>query len=265
MKASLAVHTFNEGPAVLRLILSSLHAAAHFNEWVVLDHRSNDDTQTLLDHVEPLLHAYGINLVRLFESRDLSPKLTFADVRGRTVQACSNPVVALMDSDFILGTAFLRVLADSIPRLGRHTRAAAIAYPVPVVWDALSTDHNGRISEHGRVWVHGAKARILHRDRITYRQAGKWEKTVFTDTQRKRIVNVGNDGSVLISANVKSSERLKLRRTMTMYMEDAMSGKTRGEWLEDYEAGATRDMPEYRYRPVNLVGKRLNLANLELP
>jgi len=268
-RASLVVHAWNEGAALERLLLSSLHAAPLFDEWVVLDHRSNDDTQARLDDLEPVLAAHGVRLKRLFEKRDLSRRLTFADVRTRTIKAAANETVMLADADFIFGEGFAQALYRGIDLLTRPgSYVAAIAFPVPVVWDHLKTDAYGRITSHGRVWVHAAKPRILHRDRVTYRQVGgggKWERHKLTDPGAQRIATTTNAGGVLISANVKSPERLELRRTMTMFMQDAVQGRHGDRtWLQAVEEGRTRNMRAYRYVNTDLTGVPLNLAGLDL-
>lgn len=268
-RASLAVHTFNEAAAIERLLLSSLHAAPLFDEWVVLDHRSNDDTQARLDELEPVLAAHGVRLKRLFEKRDLSRRFTFADVRTATIKAAANETVMLADADFIFGEGFAQALHRGIDLLTRPgSDVAAIAFPVPVVWDHLKTDAHGRITSHGRVWVHSPKARIHHRDRCRYRQTragGKWEKLVCTDPGAQRIATTTNAGGVLISANVKPPERLELRRTMTLFMQDAIQGRHGDRtWLQAVEEGRTRSMPAYRYVNTDLTGVPLNLAGLNL-
>lgn len=269
MKATLAVHTWNESAAIERLLLSSLHAAPLFDQWVVLDHRSDDDTQARLDELEPLLAAHGVRLKRLYEKRDLSRDFTFSHVRRATVKAASNEVVALMDADFILGHDFASVLQRSTQLLtDDRTRYAAVAFPTPVIWDHLKTDVEGRITSHGRVWVHKSKARILHRDRVTYRQTGaggKWERLVYLDRRAATLERVGNDGSVLISANLKSRERIELRRTMTFYAQEAAKGRHRGRsWLEAAERGEVGKMPPYAFVDVDLTGTPLNLAGLDV-
>lgn len=268
MKASLVVHSYNEADALERLILSSLHAAAAFDEWVVLDHRSSDDTQVRLDRLEPLLARYGVRLKRLREGRDLSRELTFADVRARTIHAATNPIAALMDADFVLGIAFLATLRSAVTRFEHDAGLAVIKLPIPCIWDSLRTDSKGRVTRHGRVWYHSPSHRIMRVDSVTYEQTGaggRWEKLVTTNPQRGRRARVANDGRVLISANVKPAERLELRQTMTFFMEDTMQGKVDGAWLERYEAGELRRMPEYPYRAgADLRGVPLNLARLTL-
>ncbi len=265
MRATLAVHSWNEADALERLLLSSLAAAPLFDEWVVLDHRSSDHTQSTLDELETVLAAHGVRLTRLHEANDLSRELPFAKIRDRTLKAASNTVVALMDADFILGVAFATALETALARITARARpVSAISLTAPVVWDHLATDHLGVIVDHGRVWVHSAKPRIMHRDRVSYVQSGKREHHRFRDPNSASALKVDNDGSVLISANIKPQERIDLRKTMTMFMEDAMSGKERGKWLEAHAAGRTREMPAYRYGDVDLRGVHLNLARLAL-
>lgn len=262
MKATLAVHTFNEGPAVERLILSSLHAAHAFNEWVVLDHRSSDDTQARLDALEGVLAAYGVTLTRLFEARDLSDTFTFAEVRNATIKAARNDIVALMDADFILGQSFALTLESALSRFQADARLAAIRYRIPIIWDHLTTDRNGRITSHGRVYRHGYSHRILRRDAVEYRQDGndgRWEKPHYPGGTR---ADLRNDGSILISVNVKPPERIELRATMTEFMRAATTGELTGDWLQ-HDVRTLPVQPPYAFRP-DRVRATLNLANLEV-
>src|SRR5690606_25253066 len=203
------------------------------------------------------------------EARDLSRRFTFADVRTATIKAASHETVMLADADFIFGEGFAQALYRGVDLLTQpRSDVAAVAFTVPVIWDHLRTDAFGRVTSHGRVWVHAAKPRILHRDRVTYLQVGgggKWERHKFTDPTRRRVARIDNPGGVCISANIKPQERIELRKTMTMFMEDAMQGRHGDRtWLQAVKEGRTRNMPAYRYGTVDLTGVPLNLANLDL-
>lgn len=260
MKASLAVHSYNEGPALERLILSSLHATPFFDEWVVLDHRSSDDTQAVLDALEPLLAAYGVRLKRLHEARDLSATHTFADVRNATVQAATNPIVALMDADFVLGRAFTPALANALQRFKRDPRLSAIRCRIPIIWDHVRTNDQGRITSHGRVFRHGYSHRILRKTRVTYRQdgnEGRWEKAHYTGTR----LNLSNEtGDLFVSLNIKPRERIERRATMTEFMRAAVRREVDGDWLA-HEPADLPQQPAYAFTNERL-RPFLNLANL---
>lgn len=263
MKASLCVHSFNEGPAIERLILSSLHAAHNISEWVVLDHRSSDDTQERLDALEPLLTAYGIPLVRLFESRDLSASFTFADVRDTTIQACASDVVVLMDADFVLGSAFHNTLIVALRAFRRHASLAAIRFRIPIVWDYVTTNQDGLVTSHGRHFRHGLSHRILRRKSVRYTQTGsdgRWEKARYPGMTRLDWAN--EDGNILISLNIKPPARLELRATMTEFMREATKGKIVGDWLQQ-DVTTLPVQPEYDFRS-DVLTPVLNLANLEV-
>lgn len=262
LKASLCVHSYNEGPALERLILSSLHAAHNISEWVILDHRSGDDTQARLDRLEPLLTAYGIPLVRLHESRDLSKHFTFAELRDNTIQACRSDVVALMDADFVLSQGFNTTLANSLVAFQSNQRLAAIRFRIPIIWDAVRTNATGVITSHGRVFMHGMSHRILRRTAVRYTQTGndgRWEKANYKGMHR--IDTTNDDGRILVSLNIKPRERLELRATMTEFMHAAMRGKLNGSWLD--QATNVPKQPEYTFKNIRLTPD-LNLANLEL-
>lgn len=263
MQVSMAVHSFNEGCALERLILSSLHACDLISEWVVLDHRSSDDTQAVLDELEPVLAAHGIRLRRLFEARDLSRELTFAHVRDRTVQACQSDIVALMDADFVLGEAFRDTLWGALLAFKAKPRLAAIKYRIPILWDHVQTDEDGRVTDHGRLYLHGYSHRILRRKAVRYAQVGndgRWEKPRFSGMSHTEVAN--EDGRVLVSLNIKSAERIERRATMTEFMRAATKGQIKGGW-HDHQPADLPKQPEYDFRSDRLTPV-LNLANLDL-
>lgn len=270
---SFAVHSYNEGAALRRMILSSLPFKAWIAEWIVLDHRSDDDTQAVIDELAGTLAAAGIPLIRLHEERDLSARFTFADLRNRVLDACHGPLVAIQDADFIFGTGYESFLKRAVPKLldpaGPYFSAS---YAIPVIWDHLVIDESGTITDHGRVWVHNRKPRILDRRSMRYAQTGsdgRWERPSLTNRRREKQLTLspGRHGLVAhtcVSVNVKPAERIALRDTMTLFMQDAVRGKTSGTWLEDYAAGKARKQDAYPYMPVNLRGWKLFAESVEL-
>ena len=272
LNVSFAVHSYNEADALRRLVLSSLPFAGSFQEWVILDHRSDDDTAEVIDELAPLLASKGIALQRLHEERDFSVSYTFADVRNATINACSHPVVALLDADFILGPGFGDFLRRSLTAL-RHRTYYGAAYSVPCVWDHLRTDSAGRIASHGRVWVHQIRDRIFWRDAVHYEQTGqggRWERIKLDDPSRRNRLSLTRNRNgpltrdAVVSVNVKPPERIELRDTMTTFLQDAMQGKASGTWLENHAAGVTRKQPAYPYQSCSLLGWRLHAPSLNL-
>lgn len=269
--ASFCVHSYDEADALRRLITSSLPFADLVEEWVVVDHRSADDTPAVLAEMAPLLERHGIALRTLREERDFSRAFTFAALRTATIQACRAPVVVLHDADFILGPNFRPMLERSVEALSApSSRLYGTAYSVPVVWDRLTTDAAGAVTDHGRVWIHTCRPRIFRRGTVRYEQTkdgGRWEKLVPVPASLRRLDLTGRrrPSPALVSVNVKPPERIALRDTMTMFLQDAMRGRTRGTWLEDYRAGRSRSQGPYDYAPgVDLRGWRLHAPNLEL-
>lgn len=272
MTVSFAVHAYNEADALRRLVLSSLPLAGRFDEWVVVDHRSTDHTQAVLDELAPVLAGHDVRLARSYESRDFSAAFTFAHLRTATLKACSNAVVAIMDADFLLGPAFEGLLdRASKALLGTGSAFYGAGFAVPVVWDRLVVDQGGTLREHGRVWVHHRRPRIVLRDLVHYeqtKQLGRWERLVVRGA-RKRALDLGGPTApvrdAVVSVNVKPAERLKLRQTMTLFLQDAMLGKVSGTWLENYERGTARSQPAYEYRDISLAGWLVHGGALELP
>jgi glycosyltransferase involved in cell wall biosynthesis len=265
---SMCVHTFDEAAALRRLVLSSLPLAHLWDEWVVVDHRSGDDTAAVCDELSAL-----VPLRYLHEPRDLSAAFTFADVRNATVQACKNDVVVLHDADFILGPAFGAMVEKAAADLrSRHSQHFGAGYNVPVIWDHLRTDADGVIVDHGRIWVHSRPPRVLLKAAVEYLQDGndgRWERANPTDPGRQKRLHLTRRRpalarDALVSVNIKPADRLALRETMTMFMEDAMTGAASGEWLANFEAGTVRQMPPYDFSAVDLRGWRLNAPDLDL-
>ena len=276
MKVSFCVHTYNEADALRRLVLSSLPMASVIDEWIILDHRSDDHTAEVLAELAPVLSKAKVDFRVLWEGRDLSASHTFADVRTRTIKAAKNPIVALFDADFLLGPAFAPLLLKAAEELRRpKSPYHSACYAVPCVWDQLETDASCRITAHGRVWVHSRRPRILWRDAVRYEQTGdggRWEKLVADDPARAKKFHLTPVGvpqrrvvaNAVVSCNVKPPERIALRDTMTMFMQDAISAGQAGDWLANYAAGAVRPQPPYPYHKVDLVGWRLFTPNLRL-
>lgn len=272
-KASFCVHTYDEADALRRLVRSSLPFAHLIAEWVVVDHRSGDATPQVCMELADLLAGYGIPLRVSRETRDLSAAFTFADLRNQALAACTAPVIALHDADFILGPAYGAMLQRAMtPLLAPQSRYHAASFTVPVVWDRLEVDATGVIRDHGRVWVHQRRARFLVRGAVRYEQTkdgGRWERLVASRQRPLALpLTPKRDGQLaadsLVSVNVKPRERIALRDTMTMFMQDAVQGKVRGGWLEAYRAGHVRSQGDYDYQDVNLRGWRLHTTALNL-
>lgn len=271
---SFVVHSFNEADALRRLVLSSLPLAPLFDEWVVLDHRSDDHTPAVLEELRPVLAAHQVRLVALYEGRDLSAAHTFADVRNAALDAARHPIALLLDADFIFGVRFAGLLAKGVAGL----RAAGspyygAAFSVPCVWDRLRTDARGRVVEHGRVWVHQLRPRILQRDVVRYTQTGdggRWERLEVAPGPRQRRLDLTANrrgplsAHTVVSVNVKPAERIALRDTLTMFMQDAMQGVVSGDWLDNYRAGSVRSQPPYPYQQRSLCGWMLHAPDLDL-
>jgi glycosyltransferase involved in cell wall biosynthesis len=273
MNTSFCVHSYNEADALRRLILSSLPLADFFNEWVVIDHRSDDATPQVCEEMARKLADKRITLKYLHEPRDFSAAFTFADIRTATIKACSNKVVVLHDADFILGPRFaFLVQRGRQALLRRRSPYFGATYAVPCIWDRLVTSPSGVIETHGRIWIHKRRARVLMRDSTVFRQigdGGRWEKVASTNPKRPNVYHLSKPKRQLlphavVSVNAKPADRIALRDTMTMFLQDAMQGVVEGEWIENYEAGQCRPQPPYKYSAVSLRNWRLYAPNLDL-
>jgi hypothetical protein len=267
---SFAATSYNEGEALGRMVRSSLPFASLISEWVIMDHRSDDDTQCVLEGLRPVLYEKGIHLRTLYERRDLSPEFTMADLRNKVADACASQVVVQADADFVFGPSFLALVQSALPHVltGDYHTAG---YAVPVVWDHLKTSGKGRLTDHGRVWVHKAKPSIYRKDLVHFRQVGgdgHWETLWPRDGSKRRFYRLtppripARDS--VVSINVKPAERLDLRATMTTFMQDCVRGQASGGWLENYSAGNVRRRKPYKFVNINLRGWKINAPKLRL-
>ena len=272
---SMVVHSYNEADALRRLILSSLPLAGLFDEWVVVDHRSDDHTGEVCGEMEGVLADRGVRLDYTREERDLSKSFTFADLRNQALGRCTRDVLVLLDADFLFCRSFGEILTRSAEVLrAKGSRYYGAGFNIPVVWHHLTTDGDGRITDHGGVWIHSRRPRILVRGAIECRQdkaGGMWEAFAPIHPGRKKRYHwtkqrphLDPDRVGIVSVNVKPAERLALRDTMTFFMADAVNDRVEGDWIENYKAGTLRSQGEYDFTDVDLRGWRLNVPDLDL-
>jgi len=273
VKVSFVVHAYNEAEALRRLVRSSLPIADCLAEWVVVDHRSHDDTVAACDELARDLAPHGIPLRYLFEGRDFSAGFTFADLRQATVKAATSEIVVLHDADFILGRGYRSLLHAGLAKLtATGSKFYGCGYNIPVIWSHLTTDATGVIVEHGPVWLHGRPPRILHREAIAYQQIGNegmWEQASSTDVRRIKRAHLTRRRpalapEALVSVNAKPAERRALRHTMCTFHRDVLAGRLHGEWLENYRAGTLEAKEPYVFSEISLRGWQLHAPGLEV-
>ena len=268
-----AVHSWNEGEALRRLVRSTLPIASMVSEWVVVDHRSDDATPAIVQELRAELSGRGIRLQHKREERGLSKAFTFSDLRNLTIGMVTAPLYVLCDADFVACRGFDRVLQQMagilLPEGSRYWGAG---WNVPVIWDRVATDKHGRITDHGRIWVHSRRPRIIRRGAMECRQDGnngRWDAFYPTCKRRKKKYHLTPHRPALrrdcmVSINAKPPERIALRETLTTFMEDAVNDRIDGEWLENYEAGRLRVQEPYMFTEASLKGWRIHCPNLAI-
>lgn len=264
---SIAVHSFNEKDALNRLLRSIVMAKEpRITEIVVCDHRSNDGTWEMLEQFEK---DCPIKIKKFREERDFGPGFTFADLRQLTVQAASNELVFQMDADFILGPAFKHLL-NACESEFKKAGVCSIGVPIQCPHGRLVTDSRGRVMEHGPVTTHDANPRCILKSCCEYIQHSRYEKCVArVDSERKYMSKIAIINSSLISANIKTIERLKLRCTMTPYQEMIMNGTAKKNWQDAFTDGDLSQMyanveeiaKSVKHDGTNLVGQVFNIPN----
>jgi glycosyltransferase involved in cell wall biosynthesis len=264
---SITVPSYNEKDALNRLLRSIVMAKEpRITEIVVCDHRSNDGTWEMLELFEK---DCSIKIKKFREERDFGPGFTFADLRNGLVSKASNECVWLFDADFIIGPAFKHLLNACENEFGKDG-VCSIGIPIQCPHGKLVTDIRGRVMEHGRVTTHIPNPRCILKSCCEYIQHGRYEKCVARiDSQRKYMSKIPTINSSLISANIKTMERLKLRCTMTPYQEMIANGSATKNWQEAFTDGDLSQMyanveeiaKSTLHDGTNLIGQVFNIPN----
>lgn len=237
-KFSFACPSYNEGYRLRRFLKSCLEVKG-LNEVHVVDHRSSDNTQEIIEEMRPVLERQGIRLISSYEERDFSSNFTMADLRNVAVDACTNDVVYSVDADWIFGPNFSSLMREAF-------RALSIPGVYAAGHEMFSVDEfidieAARVTKHGKCFKHVAIPRIVLKNRSKCRQTGsrgkyfQWEAT----TNNTSWVTIAYLPSAVVAMNDKEQERKNLRTTMNKFFELSLNSDDfdNTSWLEAYEQG----------------------------
>jgi len=226
---SFACPAFNEEKTIGRFLKSSLQFKNIVDEVVIINHRSADKTQEIIDSFLDEYKKNGVKLVSIYEDRDFSTDFSLADLRQSALQACTNNIVFMHDADFVFGDSFRKIIKDSLCLL-RSDEIYCTQYGIPVL--------NENVCK-----MHVPVPRVFKKEKTQYRQdhvSGKHEWAHPIDPNCTLIGNIPVPKNSLLSINTKTEEAKELRRTMTTYFEDIYSGKVTGSWFKSYDDGLLR-------------------------
>lgn len=258
--------TYNESQGIDRYLHSCLSFKDVVDQVHVVDHRSNDDTQRVLDSYQDQFKDAGIKLTTRFESRDFSKDFLIADLFGETVADCDNEIVFRHDADFILGPGYVDLINRCINFLSREN-VYAVGYEIPCVGDSLSIVDNV-ITQFGYCNLHSPVPRVFKKSKTTCKQnhfGGKYEFFYPVDSDCTQWVQMKFIKDSLVSVNIKPEDRMKQRETMNTYMKDIVDGVDHDNWTDCEDL---KSEVEPQNKPLNIsfnmIGQRLLYKELFL-
>ena len=235
---SIACITYNDSKNLEKFIFSCLGIEG-LNDIFVIDHRSDDDTQDVLNKMKKICGDYNIDLRWEYCQDDFNKDFTMADLRLKSVKGCKNNIVSIQDADNLLGpnmTEIIRVSSDILSK----NEVFGVAYPLPVVYENISFSKEGRVVKHGDCIVHPPIPRILSKDLVKceqVRQNGRYYWWGSDDKRYDKFSVINYVPSSNISVSIRDKERQKLRSVMGDYFEKIKNNETTKSYLESYRDG----------------------------
>ena len=225
--------TYNESQGIDRYLHSCLSFKGVVDQVHVVDHRSDDDTQHVIDSYQDQFKDAGIKLTTRFEDRDFSKDFLIADLFGETVADCDNEIVFRHDADFILGPGYVDLI-NMCTRFLSRDNVYAVGYEIPCVGDSLSVVDNV-VTSYGYCNLHSPVPRVFKKSKTVCKQnhfGGKYEFFYPTDSKCSQWIQMKYIKDSLVSVNIKSEDRMKQRETMNTYMKDIVSGVDHDNWMD---------------------------------
>jgi len=239
---SFAAPSYNEGER-LRRFLRSCSRIRKFglDDIFIVNHRSDDHTESILEEMKPVLKNCGIDLRWEYESRDFSKDFTMADLRMKTVNGCKNEIVHIVDSDNIIGKNFIFLVKSAFESF-KQAGVYAVGYERIAIDDFAEFDEEGKITNHGPVLPHVSIPRWVKKNNVFCKQNhcdGRYYWFYPKNIERPQWVTVpfGRGKSTILSINDKGEVWKNLRRTMNDFFVLAARGQAKKPWLQSYEAG----------------------------
>lgn len=233
-KISFANQVYNEEKHIGNYLRSCLQFSDILDEVFIINHRSTDNTLSIIESFKQQYDAAGIKLKWTTEKRDFSKDFTIADLFGNAVSGCSNEVVFRHDADFIFGSGYRKTIKDCLLELSKK-EIYACGYEIPVVSEKLIFEGE-RISDFGFCKMHVSVPRVFKKSKtkcIQNHVKGKYEWFYPIEKECSMWKTVPHYRESVLSVNIKDEERKELRKTMNTFFEDIYAGKVNGKWLEN--------------------------------
>lgn len=272
---SFAVHSYNEAVHLERLITSVLNlyksknSKDYFNELVILDHRSNDNTKEVCESFIKT-NETDLSIKYFVEERDFGGEdlFTFSDLRQKCVDLTSNNYVILLDADFILTPYFYNLLTTAHNSFINDSNVYSIGYEIPEIVESLIIKDK-KIYDYGKYKIHPPVPRILDKSKGKYsqRHCGGLFEWYYPNSKKYKLNFYAISGHryPVLSNNIKTEEREILRRTMNLFSQKVFNDKDTSNWLEIHENLTPREKVDVNYiSDDSLKGKLVLIESLEI-
>ena len=216
---SIACISYNDAKNLERFLFSCVGTPG-LDDIFVIDHRSDDNTQEVLQKMKMVCQKNNVQLRWQYCEKDFSKSFTMADLRMMSVNGCKNELVSIQDADNLIGPNMAEVVRKSSLLL-KEGKSFGVAYPLPVVFGDISFDEN-RVIKHGECIVHPPIPRILLKDSLKCEQIklnGRYYWWGSNNKERDNFIVIDYIPSSNISLSFRDSNRQKLRSVMGNYFE----------------------------------------------
>ena len=233
-KISFANQVYNEEKHIAGYLQSCLQFSDILDEVFIINHRSTDNTLSIIESFKEQYDDAGITLNWMTEKRDFSKDFTIADLFGNAVSGCSNEIVFRHDADFIFGSGYRKTIRDCLLELSKK-EVYACGYEIPVVSEKLNFEGE-RVSDFGFCKMHVSVPRVFKKSKtkcIQNHVKGKYEWFYPMEKECTVWKTVQHYRESVLSVNIKDEQRTELRKTMNTFFEDIYAGKVTGEWLDN--------------------------------
>ncbi len=229
-----ANQVYNEPAAIGKYLQSCLQFSDIISEVYIINHRSSDNTLSVIESFKDAYDKSGVKLGWRTEERDFSKDYTIADLFGAAVDECSSDIVFRHDADFIFGEGYRKTMRDCIDSLNNDV-VYACGYEIPVVSEKLDIQE-GVIVDHGVCQMHVSVPRVFKKGKTKCLQnhvGGKYEWFHPVERGCSLWKQIPHHSESILSVNVKSKERQDTRETMNTFFEDLFAGSVEGNWLDN--------------------------------
>jgi glycosyltransferase involved in cell wall biosynthesis len=269
---SIAIHSYNEASHLERLFNSLIQIKdPNFKEVVIVDHRSEDNTEEVICNFKEKFEHRKINFISGYESREFSNDFKFANLKENTLKLSTQEFVFTFDSDFLVGPNWKRLSNMILDKFTENKNIYSIGFDIPCINDYLKINKRCKIEETGRVLIHPPIPRAIRANSFEYRHDhcdGMFE-WCYPKEKNKKFKIVPRVNSSILSCNIKDIDKKKKKVTLFTFHKMLKNNKISGTWKENFDNGNLSEVSEKNMKKeikhnFDIVGEVFFCKNLEI-